>query len=57
MIITAFDGHKLVEELKNSNIEASVIGEIIEGGKYIVENGVEKELLPPESDELYRVSF
>ena len=57
MIITAFDGHKLVEELKNSNIEASVIGKITEGGKYIVENGVEKELLPPESDELYRVSF
>ena len=57
MIITAFEGENLVCKLKNAGIEASVIGEIIENGKYIVGKEGKRELLPPKSDELYRVKL
>lgn len=44
----------LQEELKESGIKATIIGEITESGVYTVKDGVKREIAPPGSDELYR---
>jgi len=46
---------ELIEELNKSGIQAAVIGEITEKGRYIIENNEKIEIEPPESDELYKV--
>lgn len=54
LVITAFEGEKLVEQLKKAGIESSVIGKITEGGKKIIEEkGAVLELKQPKSDEIY----
>ncbi len=57
MIITTFDGESLVNKLNSVGIEAAIIGEITENGKFIECNGEKRPLLPPESDELYKVKL
>ncbi|KOA18253.1 hydrogenase expression/formation protein HypE [Clostridium homopropionicum DSM 5847] len=56
MIITCSDGYALVDKLKNSGIEATVIGEVIQGAKILVDNNNEFNVLPPERDELFNIS-
>lgn len=57
LLITAFEGEKLVKELEKENIPARVIGKITEGRAIIIRNGKEEELESPLSDELYKVNF
>ncbi|KXG76515.1 AIR synthase family protein [Thermotalea metallivorans] len=45
----------LVQSLTEKGIEVSVIGEIIREGRYLVEGNQKIEIMPPESDELYKV--
>lgn len=47
---------KLMEKLKKNGIESYEIGELTEKlDKILIENGEEKNIVPPESDELYKV--
>lgn len=55
MIITCKRGMDLVEKLKSEDINATIIGNIITTGKLLVENGEEKEILPPGKDELFKL--
>lgn len=55
MLITCEEGNKLVALLKENNIEAIVIGNITKGKNTIVKNGVEEEVEPPGSDELFKI--
>lgn len=55
MIITSFDGEGLVNELKNNNINAALIGKITHSGKYVTRYGERSQLLPQEKDEIYNV--
>ncbi len=57
MVIVTSDGEKIIEELKVNNIEATLIGEIISKEKGIVIdiNGEEREVDPPERDELFKI--
>lgn len=54
MIISCSNGSDLVEQFKNAGITATVIGKIIEKERVIIENGIKKELEPPEPDELFK---
>ena len=56
IIISKEDNVKnILEELSNNNINVKVIGEIIEDGMLIEFGGKTLDILPPESDELYKV--
>lgn len=57
MIISSFDGAKLVEKLEAAGVEAAVIGRITESGKTILEQGRARELEQPKSDALYQVKL
>ncbi len=57
MIISAFDGEKLVERLKAEGINAAVIGKVTDGGRYVTQNGVRTELVQQEKDEIYNVEL
>ncbi|NLJ98877.1 MAG: AIR synthase [Tissierellia bacterium] len=55
LIVTAEDKVKTIKDrLAKEDIEITVIGEIIEEGIFIEENGETKEIQAPASDELYR---
>lgn len=54
MVMTTFNGAQCLEELKKLNIPAQIIGKVTKQGKYIVVHGILEELIPPESDELYK---
>lgn len=45
----------LEDEFEKNNIQVSVIGEVIEEGMYIIEDGKKQNIGEPKSDELYRV--
>lgn len=45
----------LIEELRKSEIQGSIIGEITEGERLIIEKDFKTEIHPPQSDELYKV--
>lgn len=54
MIMTAADGDKVVSELINAGIEASVIGRVTENtGRFIVDGSARIQLEEPGKDELY----
>lgn len=54
LIITAFEGEKLVDQFKKAGIESSIIGKITESGKKIIDKeGNFLELTQPKSDEIY----
>lgn len=55
MLITTSNGENLVDILKNNGVEAIVIGKITESGGIIVKNNIEEEVLPPQSDELFKI--
>jgi len=54
MIMTTFDGNQCLKELEKLDIPACIIGKITKEGKYIIIDGTEEDLAPPESDELYK---
>lgn len=54
MLMTTFDGQKCVKELEEQNIPASIIGKVTKAGKHIIVNGKKDDLMPPESDDLYK---
>lgn len=53
MLITAKNGDKLIDVLKEQGIEASIIGKIVKQNGILIEGHIEKEVLPPERDELF----
>lgn len=55
MLITCSDGEKLAEILMENNIEAAVIGKITEKNGILVDNGIEQHVVPPSSDELFKI--
>lgn len=56
MLIVIDDGDELVKELKKSGISARVIGKVTKGKDRIVVNGEDRKyLIPPKSDELYKI--
>ncbi len=56
MLITTFEGEKLIKELNAAHISASCIGKIVEGNdKTIIQSNNKRSLEPPKTDELYRV--
>lgn len=57
MMITAFEGQKIVEALQKEGIESAIIGKITQKDKYIIQQGIIKQLNPPKSDALYNVIF
>ncbi|HIY04345.1 MAG TPA: AIR synthase family protein [Candidatus Anaerotignum merdipullorum] len=57
MIIAAFQGEELVEKLRLAGVESAVIGKITHAGRWIVEEGRQRELEQPQSDALYQVRF
>lgn len=57
MIITAFEGSKLVTKLNEAGINASIIGKITEQGRYFTFDNIRTELCPQEKDEIYNVEI
>lgn len=55
MLFAVADANKLIDELKLQGIPAVAIGTFINEKKYIIAHHTKMELLPPKSDELYRV--
>lgn len=55
MLITTANGTGLVEKLRHTGIEAAIIGSITENGRIIVKDNLEEEVLPPASDELFKI--
>jgi len=57
LILTAFDGEKIINALEEENISAKIIGKMAGKCAMIKRNGVYEKLEAPVSDELYKVSF
>lgn len=57
LIISTFQGKKLVEQLKKEDIEAEIIGKVTKKQRIVYEKGQEKPLNQPVSDALYRVKI
>lgn len=56
MLIVIDHGDELVKELENGGISASVIGKVTKGKDRIIINGDDRKyLVPPKSDELYKL--
>ncbi|MCY6369714.1 AIR synthase family protein [Clostridium ganghwense] len=55
MLITCSNGKKLVEKLKENGIEASIVGNITNKDRVIVEENEESIVSPPERDELFKI--
>lgn len=57
MVIITSEGEKVIKELKKNNIDATMVGDITsnEKGILIDINGEEREVYPPERDELFKV--
>lgn len=53
MLITTKNGDALIEILKKEGIKATIIGKIIKEKSILVSKGIEKEIDPPERDELF----
>lgn len=57
LIITAFEGKKLIAELGKNGIPAKIIGVITDGKILEVSGTSEREIESPGADELYKVNF
>lgn len=57
MIITCRDGINLCKLLKENEIEAAIVGKITNCRMIINTDGIEKNILPPQSDEIYKVKI
>lgn len=55
MLITTSDGEGLVKVLKDNKINASIIGKVTEEKGVLISNGIKKEVLPPQRDELFNI--
>lgn len=55
MLITCSEGEALVELLRANHIEATIIGKITEQNGILINNNIEEEVLPPGSDELFKI--
>jgi hydrogenase expression/formation protein HypE len=55
MTVSTEKKEMLLKELRENGIQATVIGEITKKGRYLIENNKKIEIMPPESDELYKV--
>lgn len=55
MVISAKAGSGLCKFLEDNNIKAKVVGRITESDMVLFDNGIEKKILPPEADEIYKV--
>lgn len=55
IIVNPDKEEQLTKKLNESGVSASVIGEIIEEGRYLIEHNEKIAIQPPESDELYKV--
>ena len=55
MLITCKCGEKLVDELNKNDIEATIIGKVTDNKAIIVIDGIENEVAPPKSDELFKI--
>ena len=53
MLITTSNGNAISKNLQKEGIKASIIGKIIKENSILVDNGIEKEIAPPERDELF----
>lgn len=54
MLIAVKNGEDLVNKLKEKGIKAAIIGKITDHKGVLVSQGEEKEVLPPERDELFK---
>ncbi|WP_058486434.1 AIR synthase family protein [Defluviitalea phaphyphila] len=54
MIISSYEGEKLVNKLKDNNIEAEIIGKITEKDRICIQNGTFTSLKQPDVDDLYK---
>lgn len=57
MIITCGNGEGLCKLLNKNGISAGIVGKITEGNKILNSGGIEYEIEPPESDEIYNVKI
>ncbi|MEA4816544.1 MAG: AIR synthase family protein [Lachnospiraceae bacterium] len=57
LMITTFEGEKLVEKLLEEGVNAAIIGKVTKKDKLIMSAGIERELKEPDSDELYNVNI
>lgn len=55
MLICCKNGEKLLEKLQESGVDAFIIGSITKEKGMLVENGAEREVTPPECDELFKI--
>ena len=55
MLIVCSNGDEMLSALKKAGIVASIIGKIVEEGKWFISNGEKTVLDEPTSDELYKV--
>lgn len=55
MLITAKDGCKVISELNEKGINASIIGKICEKGGILVDDNKEIKVEPPKRDELFNI--
>ncbi|SNX52641.1 AIR synthase family protein [Thermoanaerobacterium sp. RBIITD] len=56
MLITSPNGEKIVNALKENNIEATIIGKITDCGNYLIYDNKKIEITPPERDEIYAIT-
>lgn len=54
MIITCKNGALLKEKLKENGISSEIIGKILPEGRMLVQQGEKRELMPPDTDELFK---
>ena len=57
LMITSFNGEKLVEILLENGINAAIIGKMQARGKRISRGGLEEDIPEPASDELYNINI
>ncbi|EYE87829.1 AIR synthase [Fervidicella metallireducens AeB] len=55
MVITCNNGAELCNKLRENGINAEVVGKITESRKIITTDNGDVEIMPPESDEIYRI--
>ena len=57
MLVTCSNPEEVLKNLAEENIKGTVIGKVTEKNGIIISQGKEKEVLPPEADELFNIKF
>lgn len=55
MLMTTANSKKLLAALQEKGIQATKIGKVTKGESYLVKQGVKAPILPPQSDELFKI--